>query len=150
MMIQEEFSRLIHMFQQATDGKNISMQDLVRKSFEFIEHLKEEIKNGGEEERMAAIKMMNELYRHMKNHTKTICEKTGVTEEQLIANSENPANFSPEQWRQMQDTKEKLAMSSQQLTQLLQKQEPGKPTPGPAEKKERKKRKPPKSHWLRS
>lgn len=151
MLIQEEFSRLIYLYQQAAEGKNVTVQDVFQKSLEFIEHLKEVIRKGDEEDRKAAIRMMNELFEHMQNHTKILCEKTGVTEEELMAKSEDPANFTPEQWRMMQEDKAKLAQSGKQLAELLQK--PGAQTkadiPSP-EKKEKKAKKPKKSHWMRS
>lgn len=148
-MLQEEFSRLIYLYQQASEGKNIPVEEIFYKSLEFIENLKEQIKNGDEEDRQAAIRMMNELYAYMKEHTKRMCEREGISEEQLIANSENPANFSPEQWTKMQETRQKLAQSGQQLVQLIQKH-PQSQRPNPHDKKEPKKRKGKKSQWLRS
>ena len=150
MLIQEEFSRLIYLYQQAAEGKNVSVQDVFHKSLEFIEHLKEVIQTGDEEDRKAAIRMMKELFEHMKNHTRIICEKTGVTEEELLANSENPANFTPEQWKMMQEDKAKLAQSSKQLAEIIQKNPPPKAESPPPPEKEQKKKKPKKSHWMRS
>jgi hypothetical protein len=147
-MIQEEFSRLVSLFEQAVQGKNVSVDDVFYKSLEFVELLKEQIKNGDEEDRKAAIRMMNELYEHMKNHTQMICKREGITEEQLIQRSENPANFSPEQWKRMQDSKQKLAQSGQQLAQLIKTHEPD--APPSTEKKEPKRRKGKKSQWIKS
>jgi hypothetical protein len=150
-MLQEEFSRLIYLFQQATEGKNIPVEEVFHKSLEFIEHLKEQIRTGDEEDKKAAIRMMNELYKYMKNHTKMVCEKAGITEEQLLASSENPANFTPEQWARMQETKEQLTQSGRQIIQLIQKDKSApEEQPPSAEKKEQKKRKGKKSQWMRS
>ncbi|MBS0605018.1 MAG: hypothetical protein JSS60_08320 [Verrucomicrobia bacterium] len=160
MLLQEEFSRLIYLYQQAAEGKLASVDEVFEKSLEFVEHLKEMIKNGDAEDRKAAIRMMNELYSHMKNHTKTICNKTGQTEEQLMASSENPANFSPEQWQKMQAAKQQLGKSGQELVRLVQEVEPKKEVPpsGPAsvrppespKKKIPKGLNPKKSDWKRS
>ncbi len=122
-MLQEEFSRLIFMYQEAAEGKGTSVQDIFQKSLDFIQHLKKEVAEGNEEDRQAAVKMMNELYQHMKNHTKTMCDRAGITEEEFIANAENPSNFTPEQWRAMQASREDLAHAGQDLVKLLREKE---------------------------
>ena len=114
-MLQEEFARLIYMYQQAAEGKEGSVKELFQKSLQFIEDLKQQLITGDEEDKQAAVRMMSELYQHMRNHTKSMCEKTGVTEEEMAANAENPANFTPEQWQSMQESKLKLAQSGQEL-----------------------------------
>lgn len=159
-MLQEEFSRLIYMYQEAAEGKGTSVQDIFQKSLDFIQLLKKEVAEGSEEDRQAAVRMMNELYQHMKNHTKTMCDRAGISEEEFIANAENPANFTPEQWRAMQVSRENLAHAGQDLVKLLREKReaagevapgselmPPKATP---EKKSSKIKKPKKSDWMRS
>jgi len=124
MLLQEEFSRLIYMYQQASEGLLDNVEEVFRKSLDFVEHLKLTIKNGDEEDRAAALKMMRELFSHMQKQTKIVCEKTGITEQQLMANSENPANFTPEQWRSMQEAKGRLAKAGAELSQVIHEKEP--------------------------
>lgn len=151
MLIKEEFTRLIALYKQAVDDQNVSVKDLFHRSMEFIEHLKEVIQTGDEEDRKAAIQMMNELFLQMKNHTQTLCERTGITEEELTARSENPDNFTPEQWRMMQEDKAKMTQSGKQLAELMHDHPPGAKAKAPPEKKkEHKGRKIKKSHWMRS
>lgn len=160
-MLQEEFSRLIYMYQEAAEGKGSSVEELFRKSLEFISHLKQQLVTGDEEDKQAALRMMHELYEHMKRHTKFMCEKAGISEEQLMARSENPANFTPEQWKKMQESKKELAHAGEDLIKLLQSSKPeggkGKAeTPEslmskkPSRKKESKKKTTKKSNWMRS
>ncbi len=160
-MLQEEFARLIYMYQQAAEGKEGSVKELFQKSLQFIEDLKQQLINGDEEDKKAAIRMMSELYQHMRNHTKSMSERSGVSEEEMAANAENPANFTPEQWQSMQESRQKLAQSGQELVKLLRPKESpsgeensispeslmSKPTP---DKKEPKKKKSKRSDWMRS
>lgn len=118
-MIREEFSRLIFMYQQAAEGKGGDVQDIFQKSLDFIELLKQMLIHGDQEDKMAAIRMMKELHQHMRDHTKIMCKKSGITEEELMANAENPANFTPEQWKKMQESKEKLAKEGEDLIKIL-------------------------------
>lgn len=136
------------------------MQEIFQKSLEFIEHLKKELIEGDEDGKKAAARMMKELYQHMTEHTKIMCDKAGLTEEELIANAENPANFTLEQWQEMQESKQRLAQAGDDLVKLLQPQkskstEETAPSPESmiktsSEKKDQKKRKAKKSQWMRS
>jgi len=160
-MIEEEFSGLIDLYQQAVDGKAGSMQEIFQKSLDFIERLKNELATGNEEDKKAAVLMINELYKYMKGYTKIMCQRSGISEEQLIAKSENPANFTPQQWKQMQESKNILAKAGEDLVKLLQIQKSAMKeektiTPealiqkSASEKKERKKKKGRKSRWMRA
>lgn len=149
MTLQEEFFRLIDLFQKASEGKHVRMEDVFSKSLEFIEHLKEQLRTGDEEDKQEAIRMMKELYQCMKDHTKMTCQREGITEEQLLANAENPAYFSPEQWQRIQETKERLKESSRQMVELVQNRDNRLSLPSQV-KKERKKKRSKRSQWLRS
>jgi hypothetical protein len=160
-MIQEEFSRLIFMYQEAAEGKGASVQEIFQKSLDFIELMKKELTTGDEEDQQAAVRMIKELYQHMRNHTKIMCDKAGITQEQFFANSENAANFSPDQWRKVQEAKQQLAKAGDDLVKLLQVQKAADPegkAPSPesimsktaSEKKDHKKKKAKKSQWMRS
>ena len=96
-MLKDEYQRLMNLFHDGAEGKPINLQDVFSQSLEFFQHLKEQIEKGGPEEKKEAMKMMGEMYQQMIAETKKITEKAGVSEEQLLAYSENPANFSTEQ-----------------------------------------------------
>ena len=160
-MIEEEFTRLIDLYQQAAEGKAGSVQEIFQKSLDFIEHLKNELATGDEEEKKAALLMIKELYKYMKGHTKMMSQRSGLTEEQLKTRSENPANFTPQQWKNMQESKKILAKAGEDLVKLLQIQKTamkeGKAGTPEAmmsktspEKKERKKSRARKSRWMRA
>ena len=151
-MIQEEFSRLIDMYQLAAEGKGGNIDELFQKSLEFIEHLKQQIATGDEEDRQAAFRMMHELYDCMQEQAKALAKSMGVTDEQLKANLENPANFTPEQWKKMQESNQRLTKAGEGLLEALQPKDPSAPAvpPPPPEKKAPKVKKPKKSNWMRS
>lgn len=140
---------MIALYERASEGTGTSVQEIFRKSLQFIEHLKKQLLAGTTEEKEEAIRMMRELHERMKNHTKMVCENSGISEEQLIADAENPSNFTPEQWRKMQDSRKKLADAGKDLIQLLKVQkaaiEERKKLPS-----QKKRKKPKKSHWIRS
>ena len=156
-MMREEFTRLLLMYEQAVEGKGSSVQEIFQQSLNFIELLKEQIKEGDEEDRQAAIRTMNELYQKMKDFAKTMSEKSGVTEEQFVEDAENPANYTPAQWKSVQESKNKIAKAGNELINLLQPKKPQEKAPvpeslisksSPEQKALRKKAK--KSQWMRS
>jgi hypothetical protein len=158
-MIREEFSRLIYMYQEAAEGKGGDMQELFQKSLDFIELLKQMLIQGDQEDKAAAMRMMEELQKHMKDQLKIMSKKSGITEEQLMANAEDPANFTKEQWQKMQETKERLAREGKELVKILHEEKSDETKPQSPEslvKQESVKKKAPKvkkakkSDWMRS
>jgi hypothetical protein len=152
-MIQEEFSRLIDLYQQAAEGKGGSIDELFQKSLEFIEHLKKQIATGDEEDRQAGFRMMQELYDCMQAQAKTVAKSMGLNDEQLKANLENPANFTPEQWNKMQESNRRLSKAGEGLLEALQPKDPSAPAASPSpppDKKGPKVKKAKKSNWMRS
>jgi hypothetical protein len=121
---------------------------LFKEAVTFFEHLNEQLKNGSYDEKHEALVMMNDLHKEMQTQTQRICQQTGLTEQQLTAYADNPDNFTPEQWRSLEETKQKMAKASA-LTQppspLSRKgATPAKPKGSLARKK------PKRSDWLRS
>lgn len=162
-MLQEEFSRLIYLYQQASEGnKQVSLEELFRKSLKFVDHLKQQIKEGDAEDREAALKMMRELFSQMQKQTRIVCERAGMTEEEMTARSENPDNFTPEQWKNMQEAKDRLTKAGQELSRAIHESSPTQqktpPAAGPAppappeagKPQEKKGKTPKKSGWMRS
>jgi hypothetical protein len=156
-MLKDEFSRLLALFADGAEGKPVNLQQIFAESLVFFEHLNEQIKNGTPEEKKEALRMMNEMYAEMIKETKKICDKTGLTEEQLNAFSENPNNFSQEQWKGIQEAKEKIVQVGKTIGQSLSSVEiPNAtkdkgPFPEPAEKeKKTPTKKSKKSQWMRS
>lgn len=156
-MFREEFSRLIFMYQQAAEGKGADVQDIFQKSLDFIELLKQMLVTGDQEDKIAAGRMMKELHQHMQDHIKIMCKKSGISEEQLIANAENPANFTPAQWKKIQESKERLAKEGEELVKLIHTQKSEKLessesllSKDPHKKKSSKIKKTKRSDWMRS
>src|ERR1700722_366567 len=100
-MLKDEYNHLIQLFRDGAEGKTINLAEVFSQSLEFFKQLKEQMEEGGPQEKKEAMTMMTELYQQMMAETKKIAEKSGFSEEQLMAYAENPANFSAEQWKQI-------------------------------------------------
>lgn len=148
-MLREEFNRLVQLFEDGAAGKPIDLNAVFSQSLDFFNHLRVQIETGGPDEKKEAMTMMSELYQRMMVETKKLCEHAGFSEEQLMAYAENPANFAPEQWRAIQESKEKIAQAGHELAKTIY--EKGKEgLPLPEKKEQTKPKKQNRSDWLRS
>jgi hypothetical protein len=148
-MLKDEFQRLIKIFQDGAEGKPVNLAEVFSQSIEFFQHLKLQIEKGSPDEKKEAMQMMAELYNQMMAETQKITQRSGVSEEQLVAFAENPANFSPEQWKQIQESKQKITQAGQELSKVMQDLTKGAPPPK-SDKDDKKGKKSKKSQWMRS
>lgn len=151
-MLKDEFDRLMKLFHEASDAKASNLEEVFSQSLVFFEHLKDQIANGSNEDKREALRMMSEMYAQMMAESKRISERSGMTEEQLMAFAENPGNFTPEQWNAIQASKEKIVHAGQDLAKTIEKIDkkevakapPHEKKPHPKDKKSKK------SDWMRS
>ncbi|MBS0652330.1 MAG: hypothetical protein JSR39_02260 [Verrucomicrobia bacterium] len=124
-MLKDEFNRLMNLFAQGAEGQAINLEEVFRQSLAFFEHLNVQLQKGSQEEKKEALMMMSEMYTQMMQETKKICEKTGMSEEQLTSYAENPSNFSPEQWSSIQEARKKMLSAGQNLAKSVSAMDPG-------------------------
>jgi hypothetical protein len=162
-MLKDEFNRLMNLFAQGAEGQPINLEEVFKQSLAFFDHLNVQVQKGSQEEKKEALMMMSEMYTQMMQETKKICEKTGMSEEQLANYAENPSNFSPEQWNSIQEARQKMLSAGQNLAKSVSAIDPGArkaagpapSTPAPKEGGGEKKggapvKKSKKSQWMRS
>ncbi len=149
IMLKDEFNRLIKLFQEGAEGKQINLEEVFGQSLEFFQHLKAQMETGNPEEKKEAMTMMAEMYKQMIAETKKITERSGLSEEQLMSYAENPSNFTPEQWKQIQESRQKISEAGQDLSKVIQELSKGGPIASPPAKEEKKGKKSKKSQWLR-
>ena len=120
MNLKEECQQLSDLFRRAAEGQPIDLQQVFTQSLQFFERLKLELKEEDQQRREEAMAMLMEIYQHMVKDTKLICETSGMTEDQLVSFAENPANFSPEQWTSIKESREKIFRAGQDLAKALE------------------------------
>jgi hypothetical protein len=118
--IRDEFTKLMEEFSQGASGGQVDLKSIFKRSVEFFEHLKELIKSGTPEEKKEALQVMTEMYQQMQAETEKICQKTGMSPEQLNAFASDPKNFSPEQYKEVQEAKDELTRVGQDLAEAAQ------------------------------
>lgn len=144
-MLKDEFNRLMSMFNDAAEGKQVNLEEVFKQALQLFQQMKQQMVTGSTEEKIEAMKLMTELYGQMMVVTKKITEKSGLTEEQLAAFAENPANFTPQQWNTIQSSKEQINRAGEDLAKTLKKT----PTPGVEKKKPEGKGPQDPSQWMK-
>lgn len=151
-MIKDEFESLKTLFHAAAEGKPVNISAVFQQSLRFFEELKGQLASGSTEDKQEAIDLMRQMYEQMIGDTKKIVEKSGLSEEQLAAFAENPANFSKEEWKAIQASKEQIQEVGENLSKASQSLGGGissiKPPVTPKGSKDKLSGK--KSNWMRS
>jgi hypothetical protein len=149
IMFKDRFDELMKLFHQGAEGKPIDVKKLFNESLVLFEELKDELKGASPEEKKEVISMLTDMYKQMMQETQKICQDSGMTEDQLLSFSENPSNFSPEQWQMLQESRMKIHRAGQGLIKAMEKPAPAKEvhthTVQPLHKKKTKK-----TDWKRS
>lgn len=120
-MIQDEFKKLLEFFAQSAEGKPVNLQEVLGESLQFFNQLKTRLLTGSEEEKKELLGMVNEMYSKLMVESRKMAERAGLSEEQLALFVENPGNFSPEQWAAMNQAKQKMDESTNDLVKALNK-----------------------------
>ncbi|MCY3974092.1 MAG: hypothetical protein OXF02_00895 [Simkaniaceae bacterium] len=114
-----EFERIMEFFTLSPEKKEEKLQEVFEDSVEYFERFKHVMANGTPEEKKQAIDHVMLMKKRIEEETKQICAKTGMTEEQLAQFSNDPNNFSPDQWETIRSAKEKLESGVDELKKTV-------------------------------
>ena len=118
-MFKDRFDELMKIFHEGAEGKSIDIKQLFSQSLALFEDLKQELKNASPEEKNDLMRMMTDMYKQMLQETKKISQNSGMSEERLLAYSENPSNFTPAQWEMLQESRMKIHKAGQGLLKAM-------------------------------
>ncbi len=136
-MIHDKYKKLLGMLEQAADSKEFTLEDILKEAVIFFEILRKEFKAASKEEKEEMAQMMTHLHSRLQEIAERTAKASGMTEEELSAYSEDPSNFSPEQWKLVQETKRELYDSAKKLSSSTEKE--GKESQSPDVKPPKKK-----------
>ncbi len=124
--MEEQYHKLLDLIKKANGDKSFKLEDLLKEVIIFFDNIRGTYVSAPKEEKQELMKMMNQLYTHLQTISKQVSEKSGMTEADLKAYTEDSSNFSEEQWRFLQQSKEKLQTSVKQFSASLR-ERPGVP-----------------------
>ena len=139
MSIKEEYTKLMTLLNQTLDPEKFKLEDVLKEAVVFFDELRRVYPTAPKEEREEIMQMMQVLHSRLQEISKEVIEATGMSEEEVAEYSENPNNFSAEDWQLMQKTRGELTKSARRFSEALE-EEKGPQTPQP--KGERPKKRP--------
>jgi len=146
----DEYKRIMDFFNLSPEDREKHVQDIFEDSVAFFEHFKHVIETGTPEQKKEAIEKVTTMKNRIAAETQKVCEKTGMSEEELSKYARSPENFTSEQWETMEKSKEELDKEVADLKKKV-----GGPSSGTADGKDdaakgsKKRRRKPKN-WLPS
>lgn len=136
---------------QRSASLEVPLEEILQEAVVFFETLRVEFPKAGKEEREEMVHMMTTLHAKLQEVAKQSAAASGMTEEELNAYSEDPSNFSPEDWQLVQNTRRKLYDSARKFSGAMEEQGEGAPQSTPKRKGVRPKtRRAKKSGWTKT
>lgn len=102
-MFKEEYEKLIRLIEERGN-----MEAILKEAVTFFEALRKTFPDASPEHKQEIIQMMSHLKAKLAEIAKKTAEEAGMSQEDLTAYAENPNNFTPDQWRMVQESKRKL------------------------------------------
>ncbi len=152
--MEDEFERIMAFFDLPAEEKEGRLQEVFEDSVEYFERFKYMMLNGSKEEKKEAVKKVMMLKKKIEEETHRVCEKTGMTPEQLVEFSNNPKNFSDDQWDAIEGAKKRLEQGVGEIKEAVKTKKEGRTSVqegvAPEEGKKTKKKKKPPKNWIQS
>lgn len=148
-MLKDDFDHIMNYFKQTAEGKDLNLQELCKESLGFFDKVRQTIEKGNDKEKEEALLIMSDMYQNLMGETKKLAANSGMTEEQLLAFAENPMNFSPDQWKMIQNTRSTMTDTSQSVADYLKTVQPDSEKPEKPESPKKPKR-PSRDNWMKS
>jgi len=132
--IKEEYERLMLLIEDSAD--KVDLEKILKQAVDFFEQVRAVYPTASKEDREELIHMMTSLKTRLEEVSQKAAENAGMSQDELMALSEDPSNFTPEQWRLVQDTKRQMYDSARKFSASVDQQKRKKGTPpAPREKK---------------
>ncbi|PIS01837.1 MAG: hypothetical protein COT84_00485 [Chlamydiae bacterium CG10_big_fil_rev_8_21_14_0_10_35_9] len=91
------FSELLH-----SNDQELDVNTALNKSMEIFDEITHVMKEGNQEEQTEVLEALEKVNKNIQEQFDDICEKAGVSKEDIQAMIQNPNNFKPEMWDALQ------------------------------------------------
>ncbi len=119
MSFREEYQKLLLLLEKSQTLQGFSLEEILSEAVLFFEELRKSFPTAPPEERQEMVEMMNQLQQKLQEVSAEASASSGMNEQEFFAYSENPSNFSPEQWNLVQETRRRLYDSARKFSESL-------------------------------
>lgn len=121
-IITDDIQHLMKELQKSVDvNGSVNLQLLLQEALRLFENLKTVLPGTTEAERKKIIEKMAEMHTFLMGESKRLSSQTGLSEAQILRFSENPDNFTREQWDLLKGVKGVMDTQSRDIRQIMQK-----------------------------
>jgi hypothetical protein len=99
------------------EGSNATLEQLVDASVRVFGLLAEAIQDPDSKQSQHLLDLVNQLKTRLEDESKKALTEAGMTEDDLKQFLDNPSNFSPEEWEQLQGIRGEMMKAGQQFTE---------------------------------
>jgi isopenicillin N synthase-like dioxygenase len=145
----EEFEQLVAFFSLPQEEKMKRFSEVLQHTVSFFKAFRETMEKGTPDEKADMLRKAIDLQNVMKEETQGLAETVGLSENDLKDFALNAANFTPEQWEEMQRARGELDKQVDAISETLSQAEESLPKP-PSQKPKPKRQPPSRDNWMKS
>ncbi len=116
--MEDEFDRLMSILSGKAEEKEKQMDEIFQKCTDFFDKYKYVLTAGSLEEKEIMQKKMNILREVLKDENEKAQAKLGISHEEIRELSEDPKNFTKDQWEFLQNAQSKLFQENKSKNEL--------------------------------
>jgi hypothetical protein len=123
--ITDEIQGLMTQLQKSVDvNGDVDLRLLLQEVVKLFEHLKSALPSTTVDERQKIIDKMAEMHTFLIGESKRLSSQTGLSETQILRYTENPDNFTKEQWELLGGVKQIMDIQSRDIREIMQRLNP--------------------------
>lgn len=120
MRISDDINRVMDSLRKSVDANgSIDLGLMLKEVVLLFERVKILLPQTNEEERKEIFISMAQMHTFLLGEIKRLAEKTGLSESQLLMFSENPDNFSKEQWSLLTEVKTRMGKQAEEIRDVM-------------------------------
>lgn len=120
MKIVEDIHKVMDDLRKSVDASgNIDLPFVLQEVISLFDRVKVMLPTTNAEERTKVFKAIAEMHEFLQGETKRLASKSGLTETQMVRFSENPDNFTKEQWNLIGAVKTKMGDQAREIKDVM-------------------------------
>ena len=120
MKIVEDIHKVMDDLRKSVDASgNIDLPFVLQEVISLFDRVKGMLPTTNAEERTKVFKAIGEMHEFLQGETKRLASKSGLTEAQMVRFSENPDNFTKEQWSLISSVKSKMGDQAREIKDVM-------------------------------
>ena len=120
MRVVDDIHKVMDNLRKSVDASgNIDLPFILQEVIGLFDRVKGVLPTTNLEERTKIFKAIGEMHEFLQSETKRLASKSGLTEVQMVRFSENPDNFTKEQWDLISSVQSKMGDQAKEIKDVM-------------------------------